>query len=629
MILHDVQQGSTAWHALRADHFTASEAPAMMGASPYQTRSDLLKQKATRIVDAEVDGAKLALFQAGHDAEAGFRPVAEGMIGDDLYTVTGTLEVQGLPLLASFDGLTMGGISATGFEHKLWSTKTARQIQDTGEPAPHHYWQLEQQLLVSGAQRILFVTSNGTREQSCHCWYESDPERRAALIAGWKQFAADLAAYQPEAPKPAPVVAAPVESLPAVSVRVDGQLAIVSNLPAFGTALRNFIDRIPEEPSTDQEFADTEAACKALKRAEDELAAAEDHALAQLVDVGEMRRIVADYKALARTTRLQREKLVTYRKEQIRAEIVASGEKALAAHVAALNQRLGGIFMPKVSADFGGAIRGKRTVDSLRDAVHAELARAKIAASETADRIQINLAALRERQELAFLFPDVATLVLKAPDDLRAVVAARIAEHEAKERQRQEAERERIAAEERRKAEAAAEADRARIRAEEQSKAQAQARAEQERQQRADRETREKAIQAELEAQADIAAARADDLLPAPLLDDLSNIAADLKNDVVSGIDARQAISTAQRTAAAAQPADAGSANLLIGTINTKLGYIVNAAFLFELGFQPARIDGARRFYLDSDLPRIGRAIAEHTLRVTQYDALRGEMEAA
>ena len=50
------------------------------------------------------------------------------------------------------------------------------------------------QLLVSGATRILFTCGDGT-EPPAHCWYESNPERRAALIAGWRQFAADLAAY--------------------------------------------------------------------------------------------------------------------------------------------------------------------------------------------------------------------------------------------------------------------------------------------------------------------------------------------------------------------------------------------------------------------------------------------------
>lgn len=634
MQIHEVTQGSAEWHALRSKHFTASEAPALMGASPYLTRTELLAKKASGLPDTEPDEHKAALFAAGHAAEAAYRPYAEETVGDDLYPVTGTVEVEGIPLLASFDGLTLDNL--TGYEHKLWSQKIVAQLDATGEPGPAYYWQLEQQLLVSGGKRIRFVTSDGTADKARSVWYESKPERRAALLAAWKQFAADLASYVPDAPRAAPVVAAPQETLPAVSVRVDGQLAIVSNLPAYGALLRNFIERIPEEPATDQEFADTEAACKRLKRVEEELESAEDHALAQLADVNAMRQLVKEYRELARATRLQREKLVALRKDQIRAEIVAGGRKAFSGHIAALSTRLGGPYMPPVTADFEGAIKGKRTVDSLRDAVSAELARAKIAANEIADRIQVNLTTLRELgSQHAFLFPDTSAIVHKAPEDLTVLVKSRIAEHEAKEAARLEAERERIRAEEQEKARREAEALAEQREKERQAeiahaallvrqKAGAKAAA-------ADAEARamrEKLIQAEQEAQAGISEARAAEALPAPLLDDLSTLASDLRADAVSEIDARQVISTAQRTAAA-QPENTGTANLLIGAINERLGYVVNAAFLASLGFQPARIEGARRFYRDSDLLLIGRAIAQHTLRVTQYDALRGEMEAA
>ncbi|MCT6719471.1 YqaJ viral recombinase family protein [Acidovorax sp. K2F] len=584
MIVHDVQQGTNQWHSLRAEHFTASEAPAMMSVSPYLSRDELLKQKALRLVDAEIDSHKAALFQAGHDAEAGYRPIAEAQIDDDLYNITGTRDVDGLPLLASFDGLTMD--RTIGFEHKLWSNKVAAQLADAGEPAPHHYWQLEQQLLVSGAKRIMFATSDGTDAHSAWVWYESKPERRAQLIAGWKQFSADLAAYVPPEAAPAPVVAAPVETLPAVSVRVDGQLAIVSNLPAFGAALRNFIDRIPTAPSTDQEFADTEAACKALKQTEDALEAAESNALAQLADVDTMRRFFADYRALARTTRLQREKLVALRKEEIRGEIVAGGIAALREHIASLNTRLGKPYMPQVPADFNGVIKGKRTVDSLRGAVNDELARAKIEASAIADRIQINLGTMRELASAhAFLFADTATIVLKQPEDLTMLVKARVAEHQAAEQTRLEAERERIRREE---------AD------------------------RADREAREKLAAEERAAQAAITqAAKAEALHPA-VAADLGGLVREQHAEAVATLDAQQVIGAAQRAAAAPQSAVSDTANLLIGAINTQLGYIVNAAFLAELGFHPARVEGARRFYRDSDMPLIGRAIAQHTLRVTQ-----------
>ena len=72
----------------------------------------------------------------------------------------------------------------------------------------------------------------------------------------------------------------------------------------------------------------------------------------------------------------------------------------------------------------------------MRSALYDELAKAKIAANETADRITLNLRALEQRSEHASLFPDLAVLVLKQSDDLAAVIASRIAAHEAAEAKR-------------------------------------------------------------------------------------------------------------------------------------------------------------------------------------------------
>ena len=104
--------------------------------------------------------------------------------------------------------------------------------------------------------------------------------------------------------------------------------------------------------------------------------------------------------------------------------------------------------MPAINADFLAAIKGKRTVESLKNAVDTVLANAKIAANDIADKIQINLATLDENKEHAFLFNDVATLVMKAPDDLHNVIKLRIAEHNAEQQRRLDAERERIRKEE-------------------------------------------------------------------------------------------------------------------------------------------------------------------------------------
>ena len=304
MRIHNVIQGSADWHALRADPrvCTASEAPAMMGESKYKTRTDLLREKSTG-VRPEVDSGTQARFDAGHRAEAAFRPHADALVGDELYPVTGTEDIDGMTFLASFDGLTMAGDIL--FEHKLWSADLASMI-GRGELGPNWTWQLEHQLLVSGADRALFVTSDGTTDQCRHMWYTSIPARRAALIAGWRQFLADLDVYVHEEQAPV-VVASPIMDLPAVNVNIEGALQVLSNLPEFGGRLRAFIDGLNPAPESDQDFADAENEVKVLKRAEDELQAAEDRAPAQISVVDEMRKMKAMLHKLARDTRLGRE----------------------------------------------------------------------------------------------------------------------------------------------------------------------------------------------------------------------------------------------------------------------------------------------------------------------------------
>ncbi len=581
MIVHDVQQGTNQWHSLRADHFTASEAPAMMGVSPYLSRDELLKQKALRLVDAEIDSHKAALFQAGHDAEAGYRPIAEAQIDDDLYNITGTRDVDGLPLLASFDGLTMD--RTIGFEHKLWSGKVAAQLADTGEPAPHHYWQLEQQLLVSGAKRIMFATSDGTAGRSAWVWYESKPERRAQLIAGWKQFAADLAVWAPAEAKPAPVVGKTPDNLPALLIQVTGAVT-ASNLPEYKAHALEVFRGINRTLSTDQDFATAESTVKWCADVESRLAAAKEHALSQTATIDELFRTIDDISAEARRTRLELDKLVKARKEEIRGEIVAGGIAALRKHIDELNAAMPVNYMPQVPADFAGAIKGKRTVDSLRSAVNDELARAKIAASEIANRIHANVKTL---QASGLVVHDAAALVLKAPDDLAAIIANRVTA----ERERQEVERERIRKEE---------AD------------------------RADREAREKLAADERAAQAAITqAAQAETLHPA-VAADLGTLVREQHAEAVAGLDAQQVIGTAQRMAAApaaapavpAAPAErTGPPTLRIGTIKERLGHMtVTAEDLRALGFEPAGRERAAPLYHEDDFPEICEAIAAQAL---------------
>ena len=415
--LENAPQGSAAWLAARAKHFCASEAAAALGMSKYATRDELLRQKATGLAE-EVSPAKQRIFDAGHEAEALARPIAEGIAGTEFFPVVATREVDGMPLLASFDGIDL--MDELIWENKLLNQSLVQQVQ-AGDLEPHYYLQLEHQLLVSGATRALFTTSDGTPEGTHPLWYESKPERRAQLIAGWKQFAADLAAYVPPEAKPAPVVGKTPDNLPALLIQVTGAVT-ASNLPEFKARALEVFRGINRTLTTDQDFATAESTVKWCADVESRLAAAKEHALSQTATIDALFKTIDDISAEARRTRLELDKLVKARKEEIRGEIVAGGIAALREHIAQLNAAMPADYMPHVPADFAGAIKGKRTVESLRSAVNDELARAKIEASNIATRIHANVKTLKAS---GLVVHDAATLVLKAPDDLAAIIATR------------------------------------------------------------------------------------------------------------------------------------------------------------------------------------------------------------
>lgn len=444
-LLEGLAPGSAAWHQHRAVSRNASDAPAMMGVSKYQSRSDLLHQKHTGIVP-EVTPEMQTLFDRGHLAEEGARPHVEAQIGEDLYPVVGTTDDDYLS--ASFDGLTMGG--DTVFEHKLWSESLAAQVR-AGELEPHYYWQLEQQLLVSGAKKAVFVCSDGTPGKMVSMEYRPVPGRAEKLLAGWKQFDADLAAYTPQEVIQASI-AAPISELPALVVELVGEVKN-TNLATWQQAVTERIRAIKTDLQTDQDFADAERTVGFLGDGEKKLDMVKEQALAQTATIDQLFRTIDSLKAEMRSKRLALEKEVARRKDVIRGEIVNGGQGALAEHIATLTKRLGKPYMPQITADFAGAIKGKKTVKSLREAVDNELLRAKMEASELAYRIEINLGSLRElAADYAALFPDTAQIVLKAHDDLVALIKSRIAEHKEAEQKRLDLERERIRQEEEAKA---------------------------------------------------------------------------------------------------------------------------------------------------------------------------------
>lgn len=582
-------QGTQEWLAERSmpNTYTASEAPAMLGLSKYKTRAELVREKATGITP-EVDSFTQGLFDAGHEAEASTRAWAEAEVGDDLYPVTGTIEVEGMRLLASFDGLTMD--ESIAWENKKWNQEFSAQVL-AGEVPDTHWPQLEQQLLVSGAKKVLFTVSDGGNSSVAHLWYTSQHDRRARLIAGWKQFSEDVANYQHVEVIPAAVATQQI-GLPSVSIRVDGNIALVDNLSVFGDALTAYIERINKRPETDQDFADLEATVKTLKRAEEELDAAENSALGQAASIDAMRKTVALYRNMARDNRLLIDKLVKAEKENRKSELVIQARDAMLTHLHAIEDRLGGAWMPRSEAfpPVGDCVKGLKTLDSMRDRLSVWLANAKVQANEVADRIERNHKSVEDWT----LVPDFGAICQKATEDFSALIGMRKmqrAEHESK---RLEAEREKIRAEEQAKAEREAQAKASA----EQAERDAVAALEKERWE-ADFKAAEKArAESDAKAKAERVAETARQQPIEQERAELSAMAEQQVNPDVAALDDAPPIK--------------------LGDICQRLGFTLTANFVSQLGFEPVSTEKAAKLYRARDFSGICAALVQHINHVTQ-----------
>ncbi|MEX3629209.1 MAG: YqaJ viral recombinase family protein [Burkholderia sp.] len=552
MITHNLQQGTPEWHAFRAAHFTASDAPAMMGESPYKARNELLREKATG-VSAEVDSATQRRFDDGHRFEALARPLAEEIIGAELYPVVGS---EG-KLAASFDGLTM--LEDICFEHKTLNDDI-RACKTADELPLHYRIQMEQQLMVSGADKCLFMATKWDGDDQLvgdpfARWYESDPALRQRIADGWAQFEKDLEAYQHVEAKPEVAGRAP-DALPALRIEVSGAVT-ASNLAEFKARALEVFGNIKTDLETDEDFANADKTTKWCKEVEDRLEAAKQHALSQTASIDELFRTVDAIKEEARQKRLTLEKLVKQRKESIRVEKVEAARKLFLAHVAALQAEITGVHLVIAQPDFGGAIKGLKTLDSIQNALDTTLATAKIDADAYAKDMREKLAWCRENAAgHSALFPDLQQIIVKPMEDFALTISSRIEQHKKAEADRLEAERERIRQEEAAKL---------------------------------------------------AAPQQAAQPAPAPALQQVAEVA-----QPVSPAPVQAVASSAPRSAP----------TLKLGAIHDRLGFTVTADFLRSLGFAP-HAEGAAKLYHEEDFPLICRAIVQHVEAVAVHQLKR------
>ena len=412
-------QGTPEWHAHRAAHFNASDAPAMIGVSSYQTRTELLDRLKTGITP-DVDPATQKRFDDGHRYEALARPLAEEIIGEELYPVTGS---EG-KFSASFDGLTM--METVSFEHKSLNDRI--RAATTVEELPLEYLaQVEHQFMVCPTiEKCLFMATrwNGdSLEEKREFWIYPNLELRAKISAGWAQLEADLEAHEVVA-EAVPVVAKTIDALPVLHIELTGMVT-ASNLVEFTEHAIAVFQEISTNLVTDEDFATAEKTVKWCADVESKLEATKQQALSQTRSIDDLFRAIDSIKEEARQKRLALDKLVKNRKEAVKLEIVQAAQAKLDAHIDALCARIGYQMKP-AKAPFGEAIKGLKSIKSMSDAVNTALANAKIDASTLADLVEINIKAAGDDRHL---FPDFAQHCTTAPALFSALLDQRKAQH--------------------------------------------------------------------------------------------------------------------------------------------------------------------------------------------------------
>ncbi|MGB5990672.1 MAG: YqaJ viral recombinase family protein [Marinifilaceae bacterium] len=458
MELLNLEQGSQEWLDFRLNEKMASEAPIMMGASKFMTRKQLLDHKKGWITT--INEFTMKIFNEGHKAEEQARNVLSIETMDDYLPCVGVSNVipdTTVSFAASFDGRSDDGNHL--FEHKMWNETLAENVRNKVlEPA--YYWQLEHQLLVDqDSDYVLFVVSDGTAEKREMMKYFSVPERREELINAWLLFEKDLENHVIEAKQEA--VIADKKELPAIHCKVEGT-NIISNLPDYLTQIKDLaIVEMKRDLQSDSDFAEKDQLNKAVKKTREELKQRVADIKTSFVSYAEFEGLAADIDSVLQKMYAHGEKQVKQAKEAKKEALKKSAHQKIDDCVFECNREIGAEFsinrIVNINPEFDLAMKNKRTIASLEDALDTVVNEWKITLTEATKLIAPNFELLEKRaSDYKFLFNDVFELLNQPFEAFKAIVTTRINDHKKAEEQKQLAETARIQAEATAIAEAAA-----------------------------------------------------------------------------------------------------------------------------------------------------------------------------
>ena len=191
----ELNQNTPEWHSHRASYNNASEAPAVLGISPWFPRTPRqLYEVKLGIKTVQMNAA----MARGNDFEAAARKCACDSLGIDFEPA---VFVRG-DYSASLDGISPDGKTALeikipqkGFESDLWKAVTK------GETPENYLAQMAQQAFVSGVEKvILWVYDPTTDTGGADTWTADDLLPMWNRVqAAWEAFRSSVDSLEPPA----------------------------------------------------------------------------------------------------------------------------------------------------------------------------------------------------------------------------------------------------------------------------------------------------------------------------------------------------------------------------------------------------------------------------------------------
>lgn len=180
-------QGSPEWHDHRARSRNASETPALLGVSPWQTPYQLWLLRTGRAEQ------KVTLpMRRGTELEPAARAAYEALTGN----IMEPLVLADGDYSASLDGITLDGglvleikCPMQGRESGLWQAVAQGSVPD------YYGWQIEHQLMVSGATLAHLWVFDGTEGLLLET--SAQPQRWGTIHEAWDRFMHCLATDTP------------------------------------------------------------------------------------------------------------------------------------------------------------------------------------------------------------------------------------------------------------------------------------------------------------------------------------------------------------------------------------------------------------------------------------------------